>query len=193
MPSQYHPNRYPQLAKLTTRDTSVSDRLKVLYDVTEKWARGGSAIYDLADAADSAADFEDLTIAEIGSEQTSFYVHAGQDAVLSVGSPCVASVDGVYFIKQDYQGRSGYFFTIVTAPKKDHDETAEDVARIACGWIDADLTVDEGLINLGLWGDPSIINDPNVFDIECFVGYAFKKVSRMVVTPAAVGSHASFH
>ncbi len=186
MRAQYHPDRYPAVAQLVSGDPSVSGRLNVLRDVTDRWARAEGAIYDLNEISDSISDLTEYTIAELGIDDEAFYVHAGREADVGLGSVGETFVEGIYFIKQSYRGLTGYFVTIITAVGDLSEPTSETAARIACGWINSEQTVEDGLIHLGLWGDPVIIADPKRFDIECFVGQALTKVSRMIPKAATL-------
>ncbi|MBW9051165.1 hypothetical protein [Rhizobium mesosinicum] len=180
MPNLYHPDRFPVIKTFESADPSVSGRLQVLHDVATRFAQAGGSIYDLNDLSDSAADLADITITDLGITDPAFYVHVGKEGGTRVGRSDLDFVDGIYFVRQPYHGREGYFLTVVTATERKGAQTPEDAARIACGWIDAELTVDDGLIDLGLWGDPAIVDAPNRFDIECLVGRALTKVRRLM-------------
>lgn len=181
MTAKYHPDRLSMRPWPTTEDVDVSSRLTLMADVWQRWVNAQGEIYDLDDVSDSLADIAELTIADLGIRDEAFYAHRGGSKAITLGPPGGAFVEGVYFIRQSYNDRDGYFVAIVTSSGPVEESDAAGVARIACGWVDVEMTVEEGLIHLGLWGDPEIVDSPSRFDIECFVGEALTKVARMTI------------
>ncbi len=151
-------------------------RSRLLAEVIRKWGAAGAVAYELSDLSDTSHDARDVSYADLGIECDAFVVRFGEDVGLYLDEKQDVFVDRVFVVEQMYEGRDGVFLTIVASRAGRVPELSEETPLIASGWVDADRSVDDGLVHFGLVGDPTILKAKNLFDIEMALGQALARV-----------------
>ncbi len=173
-----HPERFAKRAWSTPvhRTTDLARRQGNIVEVYESWSSGAGSFYDFSALSRGTVGPDDVPIGALGLEND-IYVHFGQEQANWLSRVRDVFVDGIYLTKREYKSRAGYFLTLVTDRVNPSADRVQDDACIACGWIDAELSIDDGMALLGLWGDEVILQSTRRFEIEFFVGAAISAVA----------------
>jgi len=152
-------------------------RSRLLAEVIRKWDSAGACTYELNELSETSSDACDVSYADLGIEDDVFLIRFGEGVGLYLDEKRNVFIDRVFVVEQMYEGKEGVFLTIVASRAGRVPGLSEETSLIASGWIDADQSVDDGLVHFGLVGDPTILKAKNLFDIEIAIGHALARVS----------------
>ncbi len=150
-------------------------RSRLLAEVIRKWDSAGACTYELSELSETS-DACDVSYADLGIEDDVFLIRFGEGVCLYLDEKRDVFIDRVFVVEQMYEGKEGVLLTIVASRAGRVPELSEETPLIASGWIDADQSVDDGLVHFGLVGDPTILKAKNLFDIEIAIGHALARV-----------------
>ncbi|WHO84169.1 hypothetical protein [Rhizobium leguminosarum] len=178
-----HPERFANRtwSAPAHRDTDLARRQGNITEVVETWSNGGGSLIDINVFAGASAGPDDVPVRELGLDDN-MYIHFGRQQGVWLSSKKDIFIDGLYLCRRDFGGRSGYFLTLVTDRVQPSLNAAVDDACIACGWVDGELSIDDGMALLGLWGDDSIVGSNRRFEVEFMVGKAISAVGSSLNT-----------
>lgn len=151
-------------------------RVRLHSDVIRKWHAAGAILYDFGDLPETVDDACEVSFSELRIEDDAFLVRFGEGARLYLDEKRGLFIDGVFVLTEKHEGKDGAFIVLVAAQSGHGNDISEGTSRIACGWIDADRSVDDGLTYFGLIGDPSISESESLFDIDMVLGQAIARV-----------------
>lgn len=155
-------------------------RTRLHAEVIRKWTAAGAIQYDFGDLPETIDDVREVSFSDLGVEDNAFLIRFREGASPYLDEKQELFVDSIFVFKQTYEGRDGAFITLVAGRSGHVAELSEGTPQIASGWIDADRSIDDGLIYLGLVGDPLILGSKNIFDVEMFLGNAIARVGAEV-------------
>jgi hypothetical protein len=176
-----HPERFANRtwSAAAHRETDLARRQGNITEVFETWSNGGGTLFDMNAIGGASAGPDDIPVGQLGLDDN-IYVHFGLQQESWLSNRKDVFIDGLYLCRRDFNGRSGYFLTVVTDRLQASTNAALDDACIACGWVDAELSIDDGMALLGLWGDDTIVESTRRFEIEFLVGRAISAVGSLV-------------
>ncbi len=147
--------------------------------VYEAWHTGAGTFVDINALGRQSEGPDEVPVGDLGLDENC-YIHFGPEQGGWLSKSKDVYVDGMYLNRQEFKGRSGYFLTLVTDQVMPTVNAPLEDARIACGWIDSDLSIDDAMTLLGLWGESSIVDSARRFEIEFLVGQAISTVATTV-------------
>lgn len=172
-----HPERFANRiwTPAAHRETELARRQGTIVQVYETWINGAGSFLDINALGLPSDGPDDIPVGDLGLDENC-YLHFGSEQAAWLSNSKEVFVDGLYLNRQEFKGRSGYFLTLVTDRVVPTGDASVEDACIACGWIDAELPIDDAMTLLGLWGDSSIVDSARRFEIEFLVGKVISTV-----------------
>ncbi len=130
-----HPERFANRTWVTPahRDSDLARRQGNITEVFETWSNGGGTLVDINAIAGASAGPDDIPVGQLGLDENT-YIHFGRQQEAWLSNKKDVFIDGLYLCRRDFDGRSGYFLTVVTDRLQAAASAALEDACIASGW-----------------------------------------------------------